>query len=116
MNINPPHNDNVNIFNNKINLSSIIKPIIESENKLNNNTQKIDISEKLVNKKKNRCPVKNCSKKLKLTDTLCRCQLKFCGKHRLPENHSCDFDFKTTGKDQLKKENEVITTSKIDKI
>ena len=44
--------------------------------------------------KKNRCNHKDCNKKLKLTDIKCKCDLIFCSKHRMPENHNCSFNFK----------------------
>jgi len=48
-----------------------------------------------------RCVV--CIKKVGLLGFSCSCSDKniFCGVHRLPENHSCNFDYKTKGKDSL---------------
>lgn len=37
-------------------------------------------------------------------------------KHRMPEDHNCDFDFKTNGKDELNKKNPRIVGDKIEKI
>jgi hypothetical protein len=51
-------------------------------------------------KKKRKCekyPEKYCmvcDKKLKITSTKCRCGYKYCNLHRLPEDHSCNFDYK----------------------
>lgn len=39
---------------------------------------------------KNRCGC--CRKKLTLTDMECRCKVRFCASHRMPEEHSCTFD------------------------
>jgi hypothetical protein len=39
---------------------------------------------------KNRCGC--CRKKLALTDMECRCKIRFCSAHRLPEEHACTFD------------------------
>jgi hypothetical protein len=39
---------------------------------------------------KNRCGC--CRKKLTLTDMECRCKIRFCAAHRLPEEHACSFD------------------------
>jgi hypothetical protein len=39
---------------------------------------------------KNRCG--SCRKKLTLTDMECRCKIRFCAAHRLPEEHACSFD------------------------
>jgi len=42
--------------------------------------------------KKNRCFLDGCGKKLKLTDMACRCQNRYCQKHRLPESHTCSWN------------------------
>lgn len=39
---------------------------------------------------KNRCG--SCRKKLTLTDIECRCKIRFCASHRMPEEHACTFD------------------------
>ena len=44
--------------------------------------------------KKQRCAYEYCSKKLKLTDWPCKCQLIFCDIHRPPEKHECNYNFK----------------------
>ena len=43
-----------------------------------------------------------------LTGFKCRCGYVFCGSHRLAEAHECDFDYKTTGRDNLAKANPLI--------
>jgi predicted nucleic acid binding AN1-type Zn finger protein len=48
-----------------------------------------------------RCPV--CKHKLQLSDTSCRCGMKHCMKHRLPEEHACAFDHKSHDKSILEK-------------
>ena len=40
-------------------------------------------------KKKNRCSFESCSKKLQISALLCKCDMKFCGLHRLPHQHKC---------------------------
>jgi len=52
-----------------------------------------------------RCNHKGCKKKLTLTDFKCKCNKKFCPKHRLPEQHNCNFDFKKYNKDEFIKKN-----------
>jgi predicted nucleic acid binding AN1-type Zn finger protein len=47
------------------------------------------------------CCKVGCKKKLKLSDTPCRCELRFCLKHRLPENHDCKFDYKKRANENL---------------
>ena len=41
-----------------------------------------------------KCFHESCRSKLKLYDLSCRCDHRFCTKHRLPEFHSCSYDFK----------------------
>ena len=45
----------------------------------------------------NKCKYSNCNKKLKLSDFPCRCEIRFCINHRLPETHECSFDYKKEG-------------------
>mgnify|MGYP006125872955 FL=1 len=47
------------------------------------------------------CCLDGCKKKLKLSDTPCRCELRFCKAHRLPEKHACTYDFKKRANDNL---------------
>ena len=73
-------------------------------------------SEKQKDKKtkRERCSFEGCSKKLLLTDIKCKCEKRYCQKHRLPETHHCSFNFKTEGLEQLK--NELVKTeSSLDK-
>lgn len=53
--------------------------------------------------KKEKCYYDGCNKKLKMVDLKCQCEHRFCSLHRLPECHNCNFDFKTKGRDNLKK-------------
>lgn len=63
---------------------------------------------------KNRCGC--CNKRVGLTGFTCRCGTTFCGSHRYPEFHDCTFDFKTMGKEAIKKANPVVKAAKLDKI
>lgn len=54
-----------------------------------------------------------CKKKLKLTDITCKCGNRYCSEHRLSEQHSCDYDFKTEGRELLKEQNERIVGDKM---
>ena len=64
----------------------------------NNNLKISSKKEKKRGKKKkkksnkNRCFLDGCGKKLKLTDMACRCQNRYCQKHRLPESHTCSWN------------------------
>ena len=71
---------------------------------------------KIKKKKKNRCQLEGCSKKLTITSFECLCQKRFCPIHRLPENHKCTFDYINHGKEKIKENNPVIINSKIIKI
>lgn len=46
------------------------------------------------------CSYKKCKKRLSIVDSLmnCRCNLKFCPKHRPAEKHKCTFDYKSLNK------------------
>lgn len=51
---------------------------------------------------KERCNAEGCKVKLTFTNCYeCKCGFKFCSKHRLPESHVCNFDFKITNKLEL---------------
>lgn len=60
----------------------------------------------------NRCHI--CNKKVGLLGFTCRCGGRFCGVHRYPEVHSCKWDFKTSGRVVLAKENPVCKADKLD--
>ncbi|XP_022659522.1 zinc finger AN1 domain-containing stress-associated protein 15-like [Varroa jacobsoni] len=61
-----------------------------------------------------RCPV--CKGKLKLVSFTCRCGSEFCQRHRNPEDHDCDFDYRDLGKQELMKNNPIIRPKKITKL
>ncbi|CAK9135187.1 unnamed protein product [Ilex paraguariensis] len=54
---------------------------------------------------KNRCQC--CKKKVGVMGFGCRCGGTFCGIHRFPEEHSCNFEYKVAGRGALAKENPV---------
>ncbi|XP_010533741.1 PREDICTED: zinc finger A20 and AN1 domain-containing stress-associated protein 1 [Tarenaya hassleriana] len=58
----------------------------------------------------------SCSKKVGLTGFKCKCGSMFCGVHRYPEIHDCQFDFKEAGRDAIAKANPVVKAEKVDKI
>ena len=51
---------------------------------------------------KKQCNV--CKKRLLLTAMECRCGLKFCQNHRYPDEHKCNYDYKTEGRKTLAKQ------------
>ena len=65
--------------------------------------------------KKIRCS--DCRKRLNITNVfICRCERKFCAKHRHAESHSCTYDYKADGKKYLEKANPIIPIPKLPKI
>jgi hypothetical protein len=71
---------------------------------------------KAKRRKKNRCPVDGCRKRLGLLDLTCKCEQKFCMKHRRPEEHNCNYDFKSEGRKKLAKDNKIVSGKKVEKI
>jgi AN1-type zinc finger protein 5/6 len=55
-----------------------------------------------------------CKKKLGLTGIQCKCGKHFCSLHRYPEEHNCDFDYKSFTQNTLRKVNKQVICSKID--
>ena len=84
-------------------------------------TNSINITEETTKNHKNNNVVKEinqdgcsfCSKGNILIPYRCKCQLNFCKKHRLPENHNCHFDFKEEGRNQIKTNNPLIMPNKL---
>jgi predicted nucleic acid binding AN1-type Zn finger protein len=69
----------------------------------------------MSDKAPNRCGC--CKKKLTLTDFTCnKCSARFCVQHRLPELHSCPFDYRDEGRANLTKQNPRIIGDKLDRI
>ena len=58
----------------------------------------------------------NCNKKAGMMAYKCKCEYTFCKKHRLPESHSCEFDFVNEGKRTLAKANPNCMTDKIERL
>ncbi|XP_055824929.1 putative zinc finger A20 and AN1 domain-containing stress-associated protein 8 [Solanum dulcamara] len=62
---------------------------------------------------KQRCMI--CKKKVGLIGFSCRCdQGMFCRVHRYPEEHECTFNFKSTGRVTLAKENPLCKADKLE--
>ncbi|CAL5356036.1 hypothetical protein ACSBR2_040999 [Camellia fascicularis] len=59
----------------------------------------------------NRCW--SCKKKVGVLGFRCRCGETFCGSHRYPEKHDCNFDFKAVERDAISKANPVVKADKI---
>lgn len=90
---------------------TVAKPPSTSEPAVN---LEADEPQRPVQKHKNRCFT--CNKRVGLTGFKCRCEYVFCGSHRLPEEHQCDFDYKTAGREQLSKNNPLVVPAKLNKV
>lgn len=65
-----------------------------------------------TNKKRCGC----CTKKLLLSDIGCsKCEIRYCGAHRLPELHACPHDFKKEGQALLAKQNPRVIGDKMER-
>ncbi|KAL6007999.1 hypothetical protein ACLOJK_033504 [Asimina triloba] len=60
---------------------------------------------------KSRCL--SCKKRVGLTGFRCRCGRTFCGAHRYPEEHGCNFDFKAAGRDAIARANPLVKADKM---
>ncbi|KAG2297803.1 hypothetical protein Bca4012_008942 [Brassica carinata] len=58
----------------------------------------------------------SCNKKVGVTGFKCRCGSTFCGAHRYPESHDCEFDFKGAAREAIAKANPVVKADKVEKI
>jgi hypothetical protein len=54
-------------------------------------------------KKKTCCPFSDCRYRMKASDSVivCRCGISFCPSHRLPEQHSCSFNYRAAATQHL---------------
>ena len=64
--------------------------------------------------KRNRCYL--CRKKVGLTGFECRRGHIFCALHRYASKHSCSFDYKALGREELERRNPKVVAAKIQKI
>ncbi|CAF2038950.1 hypothetical protein BRARA_I01198 [Brassica rapa] len=55
----------------------------------------------------------SCNKKVGLMGFKCKCGSTFCGDHRYPENHECEFDFRGQGRDAISKANPLVKGEKV---
>lgn len=61
--------------------------------------------------KRHRC--KSCNKKLELIPFNCRCGDYYCSNHRYAEDHSCSYNYKIAGQQQLSITNILIQNDKL---
>ncbi|KAL3622482.1 switch-activating protein Sap1 [Castilleja foliolosa] len=62
----------------------------------------------------NRCS--GCRRKVGLTGFRCRCGELFCADHRYSDRHDCSYDYKSSGREAIARENPVVKAAKIVKI
>jgi len=67
-------------------------------------------------KKRTRCVLESCKRKVGLTGFDCRCGGLYCWEHRYSDKHNCKFDYKELGQDQIRKNNPIVIGEKIQKI
>jgi predicted nucleic acid binding AN1-type Zn finger protein len=65
------------------------------------NTNTTENTNTIVAKPSNRCAFSDCKKKLLLSDTECKCSMRFCSAHRMSELHACTFDYKAENQKNL---------------
>ena len=58
----------------------------------------------------------HCSKRMGPVSFRCKCSLFFCTRHRLPEEHSCNFDHKAVGIRKLSEDNPIVQAPKFNKL
>ncbi|XP_010458672.1 PREDICTED: zinc finger A20 and AN1 domain-containing stress-associated protein 1-like [Camelina sativa] len=58
----------------------------------------------------------SCNKKVGVTGFKCKCGSTFCGAHRYPESHDCEFDFKGVAREAIAKANPVVKADKVERI
>lgn len=62
----------------------------------------------------NRCV--KCRKRVGLTGFECRCGGLYCGVHRYSDKHECTFNYREMGAEEIRKNNPVVMSEKVQKI
>ena len=124
MNLQQRSNTIYNISNKNIDNLGIVSANknIENSKTIVDNLKKSTVGKKIKKKKKKRCFLGCCNKKLKLTDIKCgKCNNQYCCFHRLPEVHECSWN--PRGNKEMKQfkklsglDNATGTFSKVDKL
>lgn len=57
-----------------------------------------------------------CNKRLGPVNFLCQCKGYFCAKHRLPEQHNCEYDHQAVGKRKLSESNPLVIAEKFTRL
>jgi len=98
----------------------LVQPVISSPEKP---VEKMEVEPSPVEPPKEVLPTKEvqsdttkcwtCKKRVGLLGFKCKCSYVYCSKHRYPDQHPCDFDFKAEGKKLIEKNNPVVKGMKI---
>ncbi|KHJ79156.1 AN1-like Zinc finger [Oesophagostomum dentatum] len=86
----------------------------ESSNTVITESTPVSVEAPVPAKKANRCQV--CKKRVGLTGFTCRCGGLYCGEHRYDQAHNCSFDYKTMEREEIRKNNPVVVSDKIQRI
>jgi hypothetical protein len=102
------------ILSKKESLQSI-SPKRELKSNLDDKKKKEKKCKKRKKNKSKKCKI--CNKKVGVVLYTCKCNTEyiFCGKHKLPNNHECTFDFKEYYKKQITQNNPKIEFDKFNK-
>lgn len=73
-----------------------------------------ELINKPVTKVVSRCS--GCRKRVGLTGFRCRCGDLFCAEHRYSDRHDCTYDYKTSGREAIARDNPVVKAAKIVRI
>ena len=96
-----------------------IKPPVKTENaseeKKSDSAEKQEPKENVI-KQTDHSLCWTCEKKVGLFGFKCKCEYSFCKKHRMPEKHECEFDYRKEGQRRLKKDNVGVKNAKVEKI
>ena len=55
----------------------------------------------------------NICEKISVYNTKCRCGFHVCVKHKFPEKHNCNYDYKLEGRKELKEKLPVVIGEKV---
>jgi hypothetical protein len=55
----------------------------------------------------------SCRRKVGLLGHRCRCNHTYCKVHRLPEEHTCDYDYAGVAKARIQQENPLVKYKKV---
>ena len=58
-----------------------------------------------------------CNRRIKLFSLIkCKCKKTLCKQHFAVENHACEFDYRSHGRQELEQQNPVVEPRKVEKL